>query len=142
METSKKITVTFGENKRVRCDVDGFVIETDQSVDHGGDGSAPEPFTIFLASVGACAGAYVVGFCAARNISTDGVSLTQACEFDSEGKLREINLVLTLPETFPTMYLNAVRAAVSACKVKKVLADPPNVSVDVSLTRRHHEATD
>ena len=48
--------ITLGENKRVDAHVGDFLIKTDQSVKMGGDGSAPEPFTLFLASIGTCAG--------------------------------------------------------------------------------------
>ncbi len=36
---------------------------TDQGVEHGGGGAAPEPFDLFLASLGTCAGLYALRFC-------------------------------------------------------------------------------
>ncbi len=85
----------------------------------------------------------MVAFCDARGLSLDGIALTQACEFDAQGHLREVRLTLDLPEDFPVMYVGALRAAVSSCKVKKVLASPPNVMVDVNqarMSRSHHVA--
>lgn len=138
MAISKTITVAFPGGKAVDCIVDDFVVHTDQSPTHGGAGAAPEPFALFLASIGACAGFYVLAFCQARNISTEGIELTQANEFDPDGRLREINLHLKLPGDFPAMYVGAIRAAAASCKVKKVLASPPNVAVDVSFTPSIH----
>jgi putative redox protein len=46
------IIVTFPGGKRVDAQAGEFTLRTDQSRDHGGDGSAPEPFTLFLASLG------------------------------------------------------------------------------------------
>ena len=41
-----------GGGKQVLADVDGFTVRTDQPVEDGGRGAAPEPFTLFLASLG------------------------------------------------------------------------------------------
>jgi putative redox protein len=71
------IHVTFPGGKRVDADFGTQVVKTDQSREHGGEGTAPEPFDLFLASLATCAGLYVLGFCNARGLSTDGIELTQ-----------------------------------------------------------------
>jgi len=126
------MVVTFGEKKRVDCTFGDHVIHTDQSPEHGGDGSAPEPFDLFLASLATCAGIYVLGFCQARNIPTDGIRLRQAHDFDEAHKLRSVHLTIELPPEFPEKYVGAVRAAVAGCKVKKVLAAPPEITVETT----------
>ena len=40
----------------------GFEFRTDQSVDNGGDASAPEPFDLFWGSLGTCGAFYVASF--------------------------------------------------------------------------------
>jgi len=65
---SSQITVTFPGGKRVDASYNGFTIATDQAVDAGGDGSAPEPFDFFLSSIATCTGIYVLGFCQKRGI--------------------------------------------------------------------------
>ena len=40
-----------------------LIIKTDQSKENGGDGSAQEPFDLFLASIDTCAGINVIVFC-------------------------------------------------------------------------------
>jgi len=119
------LEITFPGGKRVDAHVGGFTIQTDQSVDHGGDGAAPEPFTLFLASLGACAGIYVVGFCQARNIPTDGIRILERTENDAAGRLTRVTLEVRVPPTFPEQYRDAVARAAAACKVKKTLAAPP-----------------
>lgn len=121
--------ITFPGGKRVDCDFDGFTVQTDQSRDHGGDGSAPEPFSLFLASLATCAGIYVLGFCQARNISTQGMRLVQESTSEN-GRLKTVRLVITLPPDFPEKYVTAVKAAAAGCKVKKTLFDPPEVVID------------
>ncbi|HEX5044378.1 MAG TPA: OsmC family protein [Candidatus Polarisedimenticolaceae bacterium] len=88
------------------------------------DGSAPDPFTLFLASIGACAGYYVARFCRQRGIPTEGIALTQRFEKDQNGRVREIALELTLPDGFPDAYRGAVLRAAETCKVKRHLEAP------------------
>ena len=64
------INVTFPGGKRVDAPFDGCVLHTDQSPEHGGQGAAPEPYDLFLASLATCAGAYGLGLCQARGLST------------------------------------------------------------------------
>ena len=47
-----------------------------QSKNEGGDGTAPEPYDLFLASIGTCAGVYVVIFCQERGIDTSQIKMT------------------------------------------------------------------
>jgi len=78
--------VTSGGGKKVRAEYQGFTIETDQSVANGGDGTAPEPFMLFLASIGTCAGIYVYSFCQKRDIPTDNVRIIQKHHKAENGK--------------------------------------------------------
>jgi ribosomal protein S12 methylthiotransferase accessory factor len=126
----KSARVHFPGGKRVDAALGDHVIRTDQSPEHGGEGSAPEPFDLFLGSLATCTGVYVLGFCQARGISTDGLWLSQESSFE-DGKLREVRLEVHVPESFPEKYLGAVRLAAGSCRVKKVLAEPPQITVDV-----------
>jgi putative redox protein len=127
---STRIQVTFPGGKRVDAVVGSQTIHTDQSVQHGGEGAAAEPFELFLASLATCAGLYVLVFCQARDIPTDRLSLVQDQVFEN-GRLLGIRLSVIVPAGFPTKYLDAVRAAAASCRVKKTLSDPPDVEVVV-----------
>lgn len=123
------IQVSFPGGKRVDAQVGDFVLRTDQPVSGGGTGSAPEPFSLFLASLATCAGIYVVGFCQARQIPLDGVTMTQRSEYGDKGRLAGVRLEIHVPASFPAQYVDAVARAAAACKVKKTLADPPAIEV-------------
>ena len=69
------MTVTFPGGKRVDAEYNGFTIKTDQSPKGGGEGSAPQPFDLFLASIATCAGIYVKGYCDTRGIPTESLGL-------------------------------------------------------------------
>ncbi len=127
------IEVTFPGGKRVDARVGDLVVRTDQPVEAGGDGSAPAPFDLFLASLATCAGIYVLGFCQARGISTDGISIVQRHAVDPETRqLSVVTLELGLPPGFPDKYRDAVVKAAENCKVKKVLAHAPMIAVRAS----------
>jgi ribosomal protein S12 methylthiotransferase accessory factor len=124
------MTVRFPGGKRVTAHYDGFDIATDQGVDSGGDGTAPEPFDFFLASLATCAGYYVMKFCDSRSIPTVGISLRQSWQRDAENKLVRIDLKIELPPGFPAKYHKAVVRAADSCSVKKTLADPPEITTE------------
>ena len=124
------IEVSFSGGKRVDARVGAFVVHTDQPTAQGGEGSAVAPFDLFLASLATCAGLYVLGFCQARGISTDGLGLRQHVEVDPATKLTSrIRLELSLPASFPVKYRDAVVRATEGCKVKKTIATAPVIEV-------------
>jgi len=127
------IHLTFPGGKRIEAKLGAHHIVTDQSLAHGGDDSAPEPFDLFLASLATCAGLSVVSFCQARGISTDGIELLQHHQLDESGRLSRVELELHLPLGFPDKYRTAIVRAAESCRVKKTLALPPEVVVKARL---------
>jgi ribosomal protein S12 methylthiotransferase accessory factor len=96
------IEVSFPGGKRVDARCGDFNVKTDQPQELGGDGSAIAPYDLFLASVATCAGVYVLGFCQARGLPTEGLALVQRHEVDPTTQLvGRIRLELTLPKAFP-----------------------------------------
>jgi putative redox protein len=123
---SSDLIVTFGGGKKVNADFRGFTIKTDQSEYAGGEGSAPEPFTLFLASIGTCAGIFVLSFCQSRGIPTDGIRVVQSHEPRPDGRgIGKITITIELPPDFPEKYKDAVINAANLCAVKKHIMEPP-----------------
>jgi putative redox protein len=124
------IEVTFPGGKRVDARVGAFVVRTDQPASSGGDGSAVAPFDLFLASIATCAGIYVLGFCQARGLPTEGLALRQLVEVDESTKLpKRIALEVTLPPGIPEKYRVPILRAAEGCKVKKTIAAQPAIEV-------------
>ncbi len=122
--------IAFPGGKKVEVHYKDFVIPTDQPLEHGGQGSAPEPYALFLASLAACAGFYVLAFCQMRNISTEGLELIQRTLPGPEGKgLGKIEIDVRLPAGFPEKYEKAVVRAADQCAVKKTIMNPPQMEV-------------
>jgi putative redox protein len=128
--TVMEILVSFPGGKKVDATFGGHVVNTDQALSHGGGGTAPEPFELFLASLATCAGIFVLGFCQTRNIATEGIQIVQHHRFDEAShRLERVELELVLPASFPDKYRVAVARAAEGCKVKKTLTSPPEVGV-------------
>ena len=122
-----EMQVDFPGGKRVTSTYKGFTVETDQPPSEGGDGSAPEPYDLFL---GTCAGVYIVYFCESRNIPTDGLSMTLRFERNESSHLVEkIAMDIRLPPGFPDKYRRAVIRAADMCTVKRTLAHPPEIEI-------------
>ena len=118
--------ISFPGGKKVDADFKGFTIKTDQGEKDGGEGSAPTPSFLFLASLGTCAGLYALNFCEKRKIDTTQLKL--ALEFKTHKKthmVEKIRLKLTLPPDFPDKYRPAIIKAMDLCYVKKHLHEPP-----------------
>ena len=107
---------------------DGLVITTNQ------DGSAPAPFGLFLASVGTCAGIYVLSFCKQRGLPTENLRIVQRMNFNPATHLvDQIELDIQLPPGFPEQYKEAVVRSAQLCAVKKHLENPPEFDVHTSV---------
>lgn len=126
--------VYFPGNKRVHARYKGFVVETDQPVDSGGDNSAPAPFDLFLLSVGTCAGYYVLSFLQQRGLSTEGAGVVLRREVDQASHLTsKISLEIRLPGDFPEKYRDAVVRAAEQCAVKRALENPPAFETSTTI---------
>jgi ribosomal protein S12 methylthiotransferase accessory factor len=126
--------VYFPGGKKVHADFNGFTHLTDQPARAGGEGSAPPPFDLFLASIGTCAGIYVLGFCQQRNISTEGIEISQNSNYNPELKrIDQIDIEIKLPPDFPEKYRTAVVQAANLCAVKKHLETPPRFQVTATI---------
>lgn len=129
--------IRFPGNKKVSAEFDGLTVLTDQPKESGGDGAAPSPFELFLASIGTCAGIFTLGFCKKRGIPTEGLELVQTAAWDeAEHKVSEIRLEIRLPREFPDKYRDSLLHAVNLCTVKKHLFDPPRFKVVTTSARK------
>jgi putative redox protein len=126
------IEVYFPGGRKVNARFGNYDIRTDQSIQSGGEGSAPEPFALFLASLATCAGIYVKSFCDQRQIPSDKITLKMDYEHDAVTKLvNDIRIQILVPADFPEKYDNAVIGAASLCKVKRHLKESIQITVTV-----------
>lgn len=121
-----EMIIDFPGGSRVDAHFKGFSIPTDQPP----ASSAPTPFDLFLASIGTCAGIYVLGFCQQRGLPTEGIQIVQQVHSDpSSGMVDEIDIEILVPPTFPAKYYDCLIRSAELCKVKKHLEHPPGFNV-------------
>ena len=110
----------------------GHEILTDQPTKAGGQGAAPPPFDLFLASIGTCAGFYALRFCQSRDIDATGLSATlEPVRDPATHRIATVRIELTLPPGFPARYRPAILRAIDQCAVKRHIVEPPEFAVDI-----------
>ncbi len=125
------VEVSFPGGKRVDAAILGHRIPTDQAVASGGEGAAPEPFQLFLASIATCAGIYAKSFCDERHLAAPrglDLDLTRG----DDGRLSRLDLVLHVATDFPEKYDRAIAHAMNLCAVKKQLRSEIETSIRVA----------
>jgi putative redox protein len=134
MSETREIIITLPGGRRVDARVGRHVVRTDQPFDNGGEDTAPPPFDVFLASMGACAGIYVQGFCAKRGIPYRDIRIVQRLGYDADGVLHDIAFELSLPDSYPSKYRDALVKSVEQCAVKRAIQAQPSFKVVWSTT--------
>jgi putative redox protein len=125
-----EMIIDFPGGARVDAHFGQFTIHTDQPP----VASAPTPFATFLASIGACAGIYVLGFCQQRGLPTDGIRIVQRMSTNPlNGMVGKIELEIQAPPTFPEKYLPALVRSAEQCAVKKHFEQPPQIEVNTKV---------
>ena len=121
-----EMVIDFPGGSRVDAHFGAFSVKTDQPP----DASAPTPFATFLASIGTCAGIYVLGFCQQRGLSTDGIRIIQRMHTNPfNGMVGKIDLEIQVPPNFPEKYAPALVRTAELCAVKKHFENPPQFEV-------------
>ena len=129
-----EIKVTLEGGMKTNAEVRGFNIKNDQSVANGGEGSAPEPYTMFLSSIVACAAAYVAGFCNNRKLDVSGIELIQNVEFEeATHTLKKVKIQIQVPKSFPEKYIGALVKVANKCSVKNAILAQPEFETETVI---------
>ncbi len=127
-----EMIIDFPGGSRVDAHFGKYTVPTDQPP----VGSAPTPFATFLASIGTCAGIYVLGFCQQRGLSTDGMRIVEHVNSNPmTGMVEKIDLEIQLPAGFPEKYRTAVINSAELCAVKKHLEKPPRFEITTAVAQ-------
>jgi putative redox protein len=125
-----EMKISFPGGSRVDADFNGFKVPTDQALESGEPGSAPEPYDLFVASLGTCAGIYALSFCQERGLATEGLAIFVTAEKDDKtGLFAQIDMEISLPADFPERYRKAICRTAGLCTVKRSLAKPPSFNI-------------
>lgn len=136
-----EMVVEFPGGARVDAHFNGYTVKTDQPPMGGGEGSAPAPFSVFLASIGTCAGIYVLGFCKQRGLPTEGIRIVQRdMRNPMTGMVERIDMEIQVPPSFPEKYYDALVRSADQCAVKKHLEHPPKFNVHTEVVGSKEQA--
>ena len=125
-----EMEISFPGGARVDANFGPYTVKTDQPPMGGGEGSAPTPFATFLASIGTCAGIYVLGFLRQRGLPTEGVRIVQRMHSNPmSGMVTQIDLQIEVPQDFPEKYKEALVRTAELCAVKKHFEQVPQFNV-------------
>lgn len=125
-----EMMVDFPGGDRVDAHFGPYTVMTDQNGPNGEAGSAPTPFSLFLASIATCAGIYVLGFCRQRNLPTEGLRIIQRAHRNPvNGMVETVDLEIQTPPGFPEKYLPSLIRSAELCAVKKHIETPPVFNV-------------
>ncbi len=125
------MTISFPGGARVDAQFGPYTLRTDQPPMGGGEGSAPTPFATFLASIGTCAGIYVLGFCRQRGLPSEGIQIRQRLDVNpANGMVEQIRLEIRVPRDFPEKYHAALVRSAEQCAVKKHMESPPRFAIE------------
>lgn len=131
-----EMIIDFPGGAKVDAHFGDFIVKTDQPPVGGGEGSAPTPFATFLASIGTCAGIYVLGFCKQRGLPTEGIRIIQRMHNNPlTGMVGNIDLEIQVPPEFPEQYTGALVRSAELCAVKKHFATPPAFNVYTKMNQ-------
>lgn len=127
-----RIDISLPGGARADAAVGGFLVRTDQPPALGGEDAAPSPYTLFLASLGTCAGFFVARFCTTRGIPVEGIRLVQHVASDPTTHLAgEVRFEIHVPSSFPEKYRAALVKVVDQCSVKRTMQAPPTFATEV-----------
>ena len=130
-----EMIIDFPGGARVDAHFRGHTLTTDQPASGGGEDSAPMPFEVFLASIGTCAGIYILGFCRQRGIPMEGIRIVQRQHANpTTGMMEKISIEIQVPPYFPKQYHEALIRSAELCKVKKTLENPPKFEIVTTET--------
>lgn len=126
-----EIKVNYLDNLRQEAKFDDFTVIADQPIRYKGDGSAPGPFDYFLASSALCAAYFVKVYCAARNIPTDNIRLSQNNIVDPENRYKQIfKIQVELPADISEKDRQGILRSIDRCTVKKVIQTGPEFVIE------------
>ena len=131
-----QIDINFLDNLKLEALFDDYKVLTDQPIRYKGDASAPSPFDYFLASSALCAAYFVRVYCKARDISTEGIKLSQNNIIDPENRYKQtFHIQISLPEHINQKDREAILKAMDRCTVKKVIQNSPKFKIEANQSQ-------
>ncbi len=129
------ITVSYEGGDRLRIDVRGHAVVTDQPIEDGGEDAGPTPTELFAASLAACVMHYAQRFLRRHGLTTDGLRVS--CDYAwAEGPHRvgSIDLEVDAPGLVEARRQAFIRV-IEHCTVHTSITHTPAITIRVAGSR-------
>jgi len=111
----------------------GHKILFDLPKDIGGTDAASTPPEVFISSLGACIGVYVVGYCERHNIAYEGLTIELFWEkADNPARIDQIEIQLKFPKPVPADKKPVILKVANGCLVHNTLMNHPEMTVTIA----------
>lgn len=118
--------VFYEEFKHIEVEIGKWSIRTDQSIEKGGTGVAPNPGSYLYAAAASCTAATAYGYCSYNNLPLPTGATVHVDEAEDGSRPLKLTFEIHLPAGFPEDRIQAVHKAADACWVKKQWLNPPD----------------
>lgn len=126
------ITVNYEGGDRLRVEVRGHELNTDQPREDGGGDTAPTPTELFLGGLAACVAFYAERFLRRNGLPPAGLEVS--CSYawaENPHRVGEVQLTVNAPGLTPQKRA-AFERVVEHCTLHNTLRQPPSVRLTVS----------
>jgi len=105
----------------------------DQSQEKGGEDKGFTPPELFIDSLGACIGIYVLGFCKNTGLNPDGMKITLDWEkaIDKPIRIQKISAKIELPNADPGPRKAALLKVAESCLIHETIKHQPEISISL-----------
>lgn len=112
----------------------GHQITIDQPAADGGFDEGMTPVEIFVSSLGACIGVYVVSFCERHQIPTEDLKIQLSWEKAPNPPVRlgSIKAQVSVPAEVSPEMLQTIHRVAESCLIHNTLMNTPDVQIEVS----------
>lgn len=126
-----ELTVAYRDKKSFEAICRGHQWKMDTPEKYGGEDQAPTPTEVFISSLGACIGMYIVGYC--KNTDMDISDLTIKLDWkigDSSKRVEKMDIEINLPKVDITGKKKTILKVAKKCLIHNTLLNPPEINID------------
>ena len=114
----------------VATEIEGFTIASGPPAPEGSESQYPPATRLVIAALLNCTFSNLKVFCEKREIPTEGLAMDFGGEYE-EGIYRDMTFTVHLPQAFPDKYRASLDKIFSACSVKKIMQNLPEIQIEI-----------
>jgi len=128
-----KLSIQHQDEMRFIAITDQHKVTIDLPVPHGGTNQGMTPPQLFVASLGACIGVYVVDYCEENGISYQDLSINVDWALDLNPKrIKRIHINLELPnQVLSELNKRQLIEAANSCMLHNTLGNKPQIVLSI-----------